>query len=112
MSDATAGLFAALGRHAGDRALRNVSGTVRFELEHDERVERWLVRIDKGDVSVSRKNAAADCVVRADRALFERIVAGEANAFTAMLRGELVVEGDFRVLLLTQRLLLTFRDAA
>ncbi len=112
MSDATTELFDRLGRTAEDPALRKASGTVRFELEHDKHVERWLVRIDKGDIKVSRKNAAADCVVRADRALFMRIATGEANAFTAMLRGELAVEGDYHLLLLAQRLLPASRAAA
>ena len=104
MSDATTELFAALARNADEPALRKVSGTVRIELENGKRVERWLVRLDKGKVNVSHKGGAADCVVRADKELFKRVATGELNAFTATLRGELAVEGDFHLLLLTQRL--------
>jgi putative sterol carrier protein len=69
-----------------------------------KRTERWLLTIDKGEVAVSRKNAAADSVVRADKALFERAVAGERNFFAAVLRGEVAIEGDAKLLVLLQRL--------
>ena len=69
---------------------------MRFDLEDGKETERWLVAVVKGDVAVSRKNAAADCVVRADKALFDGIASGEANAMAALLRGAMSVEGDAR----------------
>jgi putative sterol carrier protein len=104
MGDATAELFAELARSADEPALRKVSGTVRIELRDGKRMERWRVRFDRGKVKVSRKGGPADCVVRADKKLFKRVATGELNAFTATLRGELAVEGDFHLLLLAQRL--------
>jgi putative sterol carrier protein len=101
--DATAELFENLASSGYVPALEKAAGTIRFDLA-GERTTRWLVAIDKGDVDVSRRNAKADCVVRLDRALFEQIASGEANALTAVLRGELEIEGNAGLLLAFQRL--------
>ena len=69
------------------------------------RPERWLVSIDKGDVSVSRKNVRADCTFHADKAVFERLASGEMNAMAAFLRGDIVLDGDSELLVPFQRLL-------
>ena len=42
--------------------------------------------------------------VRAERRVFEGLAAGRLNAVTALLRGELVAEGDPRLLVRLQRL--------
>ena len=112
MSDLSPDLFKELGRNADPALLRKAAGTVRFDLENGKRVEHLLFRIDKDGVSVSRKNAPADCVARGNEAIFARIATGEANAFAAVLRGEVVVDGDVRLLLLAQRLFTTPRGAA
>jgi putative sterol carrier protein len=91
--------------------LAKARGTARFDVSDGRRTERWLVTLDHGDVRVSRRNAAADMVVRADRPLFERIVQGKANALAAVLRGELSVEGSAELLVLFQRLLPRPSDA-
>jgi putative sterol carrier protein len=62
------------------------------------------VAIEKGDLTVSRKRARADCVARADAELFEAIVKGEMNPMAALLRGSMHVEGDPELLVLFQRL--------
>jgi putative sterol carrier protein len=64
---------------------------------------QWTVALKKGDVSVSRSSAKADCVVTTDRPLFNAIVRGERNAMAAILRGEIAVEGDRELLVLFQR---------
>ena len=104
MADAVSEFFDRLGQVGGAPALRRASATVRFDLTEGTRTERWLVAIDRGDVSVSRRNAKADCVVRADVELFADIVTGRVNAMTALLRGQFVVDGDPTVLVLFQRL--------
>jgi putative sterol carrier protein len=63
------------------------------------------VTLDKGDVSVSRKNVAADCIVRAERTLFDAMVSGDANGMAAYLRGGLTFDGDPEFLVLFQRVL-------
>jgi putative sterol carrier protein len=104
-ADPTADFFAALKSRGEEPLLRKASGTLRFDIADGKRTERWLVEIRKGDIAVSRRNARADCVVYTDRALFERIARGEANALAALLREEVNVEGDINLLVLFQRLL-------
>ena len=105
-SDPTVDFFAALKSRGQEPEplLRKASGTVRFDIADGKRTERWLVELKKGDIAVSRRNARADCVVSADRALFDRIASGEANALAALLREEVNVEGDISLLVLFQRL--------
>jgi hypothetical protein len=67
-------------------------------------VERWYLAIDKGELSVSHRNARADAVLRADKALFELILTGKTNAMAAILRGALLLEGDFRLAVRVERL--------
>ena len=59
----------------------------------------WLLTIDHGSIEVSRSDAPADAVLRTDRAFFERMLTGEANPFTAALRGRLRTDGDVRLIL-------------
>lgn len=103
-SDPTAEFFAELGSRAREPLLRKAKGNARFDVVDGKRTARWLLAIDKGDIDVSRRNAAADCVVRADRATFDRIVAGELNFMAAVLRGEVALQGDPRLVVLLQRL--------
>jgi len=83
--------------------LRNARGTLRFDLVNGKSKAQWTVTLKKGDVSVSRSTAKADCVVTTDRPLFNAIVRGERNAFAAILRGEIHMEGDVELLVLFQR---------
>ena len=76
-----------------------------FELTGGARTERWRVTVDKGRVAVVRGNGSSDCVFRADRKLFGRMASGKVNAFAAVLRGAVSIEGDPRLLVLFQRLL-------
>ena len=106
MTDATAEFFEGLGERSPEPLLGNTRGTLRFDLSHGSREERWLVSIDRGRVSVSQKGGkTADCIVRVRQEVFDRIVIGQLNAFAAVLRGLLDVEGDPRLLVRFQRLL-------
>jgi putative sterol carrier protein len=84
--------------------LEKAKGTVRFELADGKRVDRWLLAVDKGDLSVSRRNVGADCTFHADKALFDRIVDGEVNATAAFLRGAVTIDGDMELLVQLQKL--------
>ena len=53
---------------------------------------------------MSHKNVKADCVVRVDKKLFDGIAAGEVNAFAALLRGTVDIEGNPELIVLFQRL--------
>jgi putative sterol carrier protein len=103
-SDSIAEFFAELGRRGHEPLLEKARGGARFDVADGRRTERWLVNIDKGDLRVSRRNAAADCILRVDRSSFERAVAGKLNLMAAVLRGEVIVGGDPRLLVLLRRL--------
>lgn len=105
MSDTTAAFFEELAQRGYEPGAETMRGSVRVDLRSGKRTERWLVSVDRGALTVSRRNAAADAVVRADEALFEGLVRGEVNAMAALLRGALTIEGDGGLLLLFQRLL-------
>jgi SCP-2 sterol transfer family len=103
-SDSIAEFFAELGRRGHEPLLERARGSARFDVADGKRTERWLLTIDRGDLRVSRRNAAADCVVRVDRPSFERAVNGELNLMAAALRGAFEMGGDPRFLVLLQRL--------
>ena len=104
VADATAEFFDGLVRRGHEPLLRKSRGTVRFEIVDGKRTERRYVTIDRGDITVSGRGTRAHGVIRADRALFERIATGELNPIAAVLRGDLAIEGDWRLLVLVQRL--------
>ena len=97
--------FGELARDPRPDPMRHLSGSIRFDLRHDGGIGRYLVTIDDGSVSVSRRNAPADCVVRTDEQMFEALARGEANAITAYLRGDIELDGPPALLLAFQRLL-------
>jgi len=103
MSDTTE-YFQQLGRRGHEPLLAKVQGTVRFDLVGSDRTDRWLVAVDKGDVTVSHEEGSADCAIRADKTFFERMTRGEENAMAAVLRGALVCVGDAELLLAIQRI--------
>jgi putative sterol carrier protein len=105
MTDATAQFFDALVERGHEPLLEKATGTVRFDLKDGSKTDRWLVTVIKGDFTVSRQNLRADCVVTADKSLFDGIVSGKTNAMAALLRGAMGVEGDVQLLVLFQRLL-------
>jgi putative sterol carrier protein len=104
MTEATTEFFEKLHARGHEPLLERATGTLRIELSNGKRRLRWLVRIKKGDVTVSHGNTRADCVVRVDAGVFDQIVTGNENASAALLRGLLSVEGDPQLLVLFQRL--------
>jgi putative sterol carrier protein len=103
MTDVTAELFEGLRRRGHEALLQQARGTLRFEIENG-RTEYWVVALDRGDVAVSRKNQKSDCTVHAAKQVFDGLVTGEVNAMAAVLRGDLILEGDPELFLLFQRL--------
>ena len=100
----TEAFFDELGGRGHEPLLSGVTGSARFDVVAGGRTRRWLVTVAKGDIHVSRRNAAADVVLRADKASFDRVAAGEGNLTAAVLRGEVAVRGDLRMLVRVQRL--------
>lgn len=102
MSAATE-FFEELGARGHEPLLERASGTIRIELTNGKRTV-WLVTVKRGDVTVTRRNAGADCVVRGPEKLFDGVVKGRVNATAAVLRGEVQVEGNPELLVQFQRL--------
>ncbi|MGH9866686.1 MAG: SCP2 sterol-binding domain-containing protein [Candidatus Polarisedimenticolia bacterium] len=99
MTDATAEFFNQIDKRGQVPFLRNVSGTLRFDIEDGDHVNPWYVSVRKGDVEVSHKDADADVLVCVDKATFEGIACGEINAMAAALRGVIRPAGDLGLLL-------------
>jgi putative sterol carrier protein len=104
MMDSSTKFFQELAARGHEPLLEKARGTVRVDLTNGKRTARWLVAIDKGDIAVSHANARADCVIRAEKTLFDGITRGETSAVAAVLRGDIVIEGDRELLVLFQRL--------
>ena len=104
MTNPSADFFDELQRRGHEPLLAGAKGTVCIELLEGGRVERRTLEIDRGDIAVSGDGAAADCTLRTQRAIFDDLVGGRANALATVLRGAMNVEGDWGLLLLFQRL--------
>jgi putative sterol carrier protein len=104
MTNATTKFFASLEARGHEPRLEKVRGSLRFDLENGKKRNRWHVAVDKGEIAVSHKNAAADCIVRADSSVFDGIARGEVNPLAAVLRGAIDIEGDPELLMLLLRL--------
>ncbi len=96
--------FAALARQGFQPALRHVAGTVRCDLVRGGHTDHWVVRIDRGHLSVANEYAAADCIIRTHEDTFGRIVTGEVNPLIALMRGMAAVDGDEELILALQRM--------
>jgi putative sterol carrier protein len=105
MTDLTAEFFDDLAQRGHEPLLGNASGTMRFDIADGKRIETWSVKIDKGDLSVSRSGGAADSTLAASKAVFDRLASGKASAVAEVLRGTLTIEGDWRLLVLFRRIL-------
>ena len=77
------------------------SGSISSDGTH---TDSWLVTIDKGDLTVSHEPGAADCTIRGDKALFDELAGGRANAMSSVLRGALICTGDVELLFAIQRI--------
>jgi hypothetical protein len=104
MSDPTTEFFVRLERRGHEPMLARTSGTIRFDLDGPHETEHWYVRIRKGDLTVTRDDDEADCVVRAGKELFDRLASGTANAMAAALRGLVEPIGDLQLIVQFQRL--------
>ncbi|WP_422773543.1 SCP2 sterol-binding domain-containing protein [Plantactinospora sp. WMMC1484] len=103
MADPTAEFFAGLEQSGPEILPTKARGTIRFDLGRDGGVEHWFVAINRGNVLVSHERRDADCVVGAEKALFDRFATGEAQVVAAYNRNELTVQGSLPLLLMFRR---------
>ncbi len=104
MSDVTQDFFQRIDGREPDPGLGRVRGTVCFELADGDALQTWVAALDRGEVHVSREVGRADCLVRTDRATFERMAGGELNPTVALLQGLVAAEGELDLLWYFQRL--------
>ena len=113
MSDPIAEFFTGLPDRSHDPWITHHKGTVRFDLEgsgpgNGDSTDRWLVSFADDGLAVEHDGVTADteadAVVQADRRLFARMVAGEVNATTALLRGAIQLDGHPGLLVRFRRL--------
>jgi hypothetical protein len=104
MGDATADFLAGLDRAGHESRLGRAEGAVRIELVRSGKTERWFLDARRGEVTVSRRRLPYDCTIRTSGELFDGMVTGRVNALTALLRGEVEVDGNPELLVLLQRL--------
>jgi hypothetical protein len=104
-SDPTARLFDRISRLGRVDALAGVDGRLRFDVHVADRVERRAIIVHRGQISVAHDVDDPDCVVDVDKELLDRMAAGQTNAMTALLRGDMMVSGDVGLLVLLERLL-------
>ncbi|MDG4791743.1 SCP2 sterol-binding domain-containing protein [Micromonospora sp. WMMD1102] len=95
--------FETLGRQRHP-LLRKVDAMVRFDLVSAERTDHRTVKMRDGSVVVTWDRGAADCIVRTDRSILGRVVAGDETLIAPLLRGVLTAEGDLEVFFLAGRL--------
>jgi hypothetical protein len=91
--------FQDLARSGPQPLLARVSGSIRIEVVDGDTCERFRIDVQKGLVKFSRRNGRADANIRIERQLCADIVTGRENAMAAMLRGELVPDGDLRLVM-------------
>jgi putative sterol carrier protein len=103
-TDSTARFFDQLAARGEEPLLRKASGRTRFDVVDGKRTLHWLVGVDRGKIAVSRQNASADCVIRTQKEVFDKVASGALNPVAAVLRGDIAVEGDWRLLVRMQRL--------
>ena len=96
--------FADLERRGHEPMLRRVSATVRWDILDGDRTVHRLVRIDHGDIRVAVSDEPADCVITAERAVCDDVVSGRTSALAELLRGAAAVDGEFELMVLSQRL--------
>jgi putative sterol carrier protein len=105
MGEATTDFMEGLSRRGHEPLLETTTGTIRVELvKNGKPSERWLVSIDKGDIHVSHKGGKTDCTFRVPEELFDGMASGEVNPFAALLRGQVFVDGETRLLARFQKL--------
>jgi SCP-2 sterol transfer family len=75
------------------------TGTVRFDISDESRVDHWLITVVGGTAQVARGEGQADMAIAADRALFNQILeAGGTEVFALYLGHKLKITGSPRML--------------
>jgi putative sterol carrier protein len=104
VADRTGEFFAGLAARGREPLLGSTTATIRIDIVDGAQTDQWRLVIRDGVIEVERGDGDADSVIRVGRAAFDRLTAGQTNALSAALRGELELGGDPRLLVRFQRL--------
>ncbi|KAB1933816.1 SCP2 sterol-binding domain-containing protein [Micromonospora sp. ALFpr18c] len=104
MVDATTRFFEDLDRRGYEPLLAKTSGTLRIDLHEGAQTRHWLLRIDHGQLNVSQEDREADTVIGASPALFDDLATGREHGLAALLRGDMTVAGDARLVVQVERI--------
>ncbi|MGW4500810.1 SCP2 sterol-binding domain-containing protein [Micromonospora sp. NPDC004336] len=100
----TDAFFGELSRIGQDPRFRKVQGNVRFDIRDRDQVRQWTLTIDHGRLRVAAGGGPATTVLTLSAEVAEAMVRGEINGLAAMLRGEILVDGDLSLALRMGRL--------
>ncbi|MET8039778.1 SCP2 sterol-binding domain-containing protein [Micromonospora sp. NPDC005215] len=103
MTEATERFFEALPSRAPDILGGLADGTLQIDLGDDHQTEHWLVRMRPGSVQISRGRGPADAIWYSSADLFDRLIAGKAQAVAAVLRNESTFSGNVVLFLAFRR---------
>lgn len=104
-ADAMVSFLLGLEKAGHQPLVAQVSGTIMLELTDSRPDDHWLIRMDRGNITVANRPGSADVVVRMSKALFTSAVLGRSNLWTAVMRNDVSVEGDLHLLMIFQRLM-------
>ncbi|MEV1331996.1 SCP2 sterol-binding domain-containing protein [Micromonospora costi] len=104
MLDATTRFFEEIDRRGYEPRLAKTAGKLRLDLHEGPQTTHWLLHVDHGRIQVSQEDREADTVVGTTPALFEDIAAGREHGIAAILRGDMTVAGDARLLVQVERI--------
>ncbi|MEW2432032.1 SCP2 sterol-binding domain-containing protein [Micromonospora sp. NPDC047644] len=104
MVDATTRFFEDLDRRGYEPLLAKTSGTLRIDLHEGAQTRHWLLRIDHGRLNVSQEEQEADTVIGTSPLLFDDIASGREHGLAALLRGDMTVSGDARLVVQVERI--------
>ncbi|TDC37461.1 SCP2 sterol-binding domain-containing protein [Micromonospora sp. 15K316] len=102
--DATTRFFEEIDRRGYEPRLAKTAGTMRVDLQEGPHTTHWFLRIEHGQIAVTRENQEADTVIGTSPGLFEDIAAGREHGIAAILRGDMTVSGDARLLVQVERI--------
>ncbi|MER7458903.1 SCP2 sterol-binding domain-containing protein [Micromonospora sp. NPDC126480] len=103
MTEATERFFESLPMQAPEILRGLVRGTLQIDLSLGNRTEHWRVRMEPGAIEVSRQRGPADAIWYSSEDLFDRLVTGQAQSISAVLRNECTFSGNVVLFLAFRR---------
>lgn len=104
-TDPTSSFLLGLSESGYHALLARARGVILLELTNRGVDDHWLISINRGNIEVANRPGPADAVVRLPQELFASATRGCTNLWTAILRGDVAVEGDVHLVRAFQRLL-------